>query len=92
MACYKHLDRKGAKETIRLLKSQRIWDIETIRRIKINFNTFNPNRHHKKILKQISKVQSAKNIKKSGCFQQLIRDGYCDNPHTKYQISIVDFL
>lgn len=92
MACYKYLDRKGAKETIRLLKSQRIWDIETIRRIKINFNTFKPNKHHKKILKQIGTVQSAKNVRKDGYFQQLILKGYCAHPHIKNEISIIDFL
>lgn len=92
MSCYKYLDRKGAKKTIKLLESQKVWDVETIQRIRININNSKPNKHHKKILKYINKIQSAKNIKKNGYFQQLILKGYCNYPHIKNEISIVDFL
>lgn len=92
VSCYKYLDRKEVKKAIKLLDSQKIWDVETLQRIRININNSKLNKHHKKILKYISKIQSAKDIKKNGYFQQLILKGYCDHPHTKNEISIVDFL
>lgn len=92
ISCHKYLDRKGAKKAIKLLESQKVWDVETIQRIRININNSKPNKHHKKVLKSINKIQSAKNIKKNGYFQQLILKGYCDHPHSKNEISIIDFL
>ena len=92
MSCYKYLDRKGAKKAIKLLEGQKVWDVETIQRIKITINNSKPNKHHKKVLKYINKIRSEKNIKKNGYFQQLILQGYCDHPHIKNEISIIDFL
>lgn len=92
MSCYEYLDRKGAKKAIELLKTQKVWNVETIQRIRMNINNSKPNRHHKKILKHINKIHTAKNIREKGYFQQLILKGYCNNPNIKAEISIVDFL
>ncbi|MCM1515558.1 MAG: hypothetical protein NC080_03950 [Paraprevotella sp.] len=68
IACNKYLNRKGAKNAIKLLESQKIWDVETIQRIRININNSKPNKYHKKVLKSINKIRSAKTSKKLGIF------------------------
>ncbi len=92
MSCYNYLDRKGYKNAIKLLKSQKVWDVETIQLIRTNISNSNYNKYHKKILKYIDKIHTVKINKTNGFFQQLIKAGFCDNPHDYNEIQIVDFL
>lgn len=94
LSCYKYLNRKDARKVIKLLKSRKVWDIETVWKIRSVIGAYGSkqNKYHKKIMKYLRKVPTARGVRKEGDFQVLVINGYCDNPHETKEITIVDYL